>query len=819
MAVITNNGDISLTTANAWRGFDAGGLVTSVGTTITVGTAYTTSPNFTLTNTKVTDGVLVTCAQSSSASGTFTVELFDGTNILATVTVNATSLPGTTGSQTSWVFFKWDATYTSTGLTTLAVRVKCSVANSVQMLGASSTSMAKRIRITDNATAAAADQLEICSELNSASGRVNRTVTMNSTATTIYGAVNVYSGATFAYGNTASTAYIFKTAGILTIDRGGTFTIGTSGASIPSTSTAELFFSNSTNVDFGLLVSDGGTFTTHATAKTKYQLLNADYASGTTITLDGTPTGWKNGDTLGFASTTLTNTQFESKTLGADVSTTSGTLSSGLANAHGGTSPVQAEVINLNRYVRIHGTSTSLQAYARFQDAAIISCTNSEFYNFGSNTINKRGIDIQTNTGSCALSGCSFHDFVVSGSQSGLITTDANHVTITDCVYYNISRGACEVSATTNTDITITGSVIIGAGVQGVNGIGLSDMGFTGGFSGHRISSCNGNGIGLNESSIPGFSISDCNIHSNAGDAISLTGQIIPTLSLSNCSLWRSNGSGINLNQYCDSWTIDTLTTFGNSTAGISIGSGGAMRSFVVKSWTSNAGVTLTQPVALSVSAGHVVDTIFESCSFGATTAHTTGDLSAGTVSFWDCDFRNCTFASTTEISGQTSMARGSRIGSSKHDGTVATHKTWRRYGTHSYDTTRYGTASPAVKITPNTAGSNYVWPIPMIACVDNGDTVTINVKVRKSNVTSADGFANDGATYNGSQPKLYVRANAAVGITSDTLIDTCTSAADGAFETLTGTTGTVTDDGALEFYVICDGTAGTIWVDDWSAT
>jgi hypothetical protein len=94
---------------------------------------------------------------------------------------------------------------------------------------------------------------------------------------------------------------------------------------------------------------------------------------------------------------------------------------------------------------------------------------------------------------------------------------------------------------------------------------------------------------------------------------------------------------------------------------------------------------------------------------------------------------------------------------------------------------------------------------------VDDGGTITINAYVRKS-------ATGDGAAYNGNQPRLIVRANPVAGITTDTVLDTMTVGT-GTWEQLTGTTAAVDADGALEFYVDCDGTAGWINVDDWTVT
>lgn len=53
-----------------------------------------------------------------------------------------------------------------------------------------------------------------------------------------------------------------------------------------------------------------------------------------------------------------------------------------------------------------------------------------------------------------------------------------------------------------------------------------------------------------------------------------------------------------------------------------------------------------------------------------------------------------------------------------------------------------------------------------------------------------------------------------AAGITADTVLATATVSSVGAFETISGTTATVSDNCILEFAVDCDGTTGWINVD-----
>jgi hypothetical protein len=94
------------------------------------------------------------------------------------------------------------------------------------------------------------------------------------------------------------------------------------------------------------------------------------------------------------------------------------------------------------------------------------------------------------------------------------------------------------------------------------------------------------------------------------------------------------------------------------------------------------------------------------------------------------------------------------------------------------------------------------------------GSLVTVSVKVRCSVLA-------DGVAYNGNRPRLVMAYNRAATVQAvDTVLATATLAANGAFETITGTIPTaLIDNAAVSFYVDCDGTAGWVNVDTWKVT
>jgi hypothetical protein len=83
---------------------------------------------------------------------------------------------------------------------------------------------------------------------------------------------------------------------------------------------------------------------------------------------------------------------------------------------------------------------------------------------------------------------------------------------------------------------------------------------------------------------------------------------------------------------------------------------------------------------------------------------------------------------------------------------------------------------------------------------------VNISAYVRKS------------AAYTGSAPRLMQRANPAIGVLVDTVIDTHSAAAD-TWEQLSGTTAAASEDGVCEFFVDCDGALGIVYADDWATS
>lgn len=820
MATLISIATGSFTAAGTWGVCDTTALLDSEAGSTASTTSYVYSSTFT-PGVITTDGIAVKIAsRTSGATGTMSVELFNNTGSLsvATVTINATDLDNLQSSA-GWVFFKFSSSQLLLAATAYKIGFKTSVSATVSLFRDSTAgNWARQLRTTTTAAPAASDTILTLGELTGAGTGNDITVTMDNTATTSFGSITpvtalcVGKRATMTFGTTASTNYYLKYKGLFAVYSSGTLNIGTSGTRMPSTSTAVLEMDSATNVDTGLNIFPGGIFNAYgATMSFVSALLTADAAAAATSLTTSVSTGWKNGDVVALAATTRTSTQTESKALGADASGTSiGTIAA-LTNAHSGTSPTQCEIVNLNRNVKIRGISTSLQGYCVFQTTSAVNCSYVEFYQLGSATASKRGIDCTTTTGSCSITFCSLHDFTVASSISfNASGASGNGFTFSNNVTYSNANIHFSIAATTNTTWTADTNVFLKTTDVGANVVVLADIGgvFTNNI---MVGSNSGAGLVLNEASSAIGTISGNTIHSNGGVGISLSqSNTVGTISTS--TIWRNNSAGISCVATQSGITISTATLFGNLTQ--SILPIGIINLINV---TSNGDTTFSTASGI----GGVVSMFAQmiNCDFSSTsgikTAHTQDFNSGGNV-ITQVKTNNCKFGAATTWTGQSTSAAESFITFQKFNQTAGSHKTFKAYGTLSIDTTIYDT-TPSLRLTPNTAATKLQSGLtPYLGTIQipvaSGSTLTPAVKVRESVV-------GDGTAYNGARARLIVLRNDAAGITANTVLATATAASNGAFESISGTTAAVTDDAVLSFIVDCDGTTGWVNVDTWSVT
>ncbi len=519
-------------------------------------------------------------------------------------------------------------------------------------------------------------------------------------------------------------------------------------------------------------------------------------------------TGWADNDVIAIASTDRTNTHCERAVLNGAASGTALTLDGGegsdggLEWGHMGTSPLQAEVINLTRTILVTSNVTTVVGYVNIATTATVDIDWCEFSYLGENATNKRGIDISTTTGSCSINRCSLHDF-----EDGGIYTNGNwnNVTLSNNVLYNCTntasvQGSVFLTATTGTTITVTANIVMRSGSIGFN---VNDGGmatFTDNVSigsaadGFRFSDTAPTALG---------DYSGCKAHSNASFGINFQGaggQIIAS-----ATSWRNNGAGIAYSGMSRGCVVNTATVFGNSSYNINPNS---CRKCVLRDCTANGGdVFVTIGGVYNAGQGTSTELLVEGGSFGATTGHSTADIYvAAQASQYAWVFRNVTLASATEInkSGWSipSLAdAGAFVSIQRKDQTDDVHITHTPYGTIEYDASTGNPTAPSIKLTPSSATYKLECVVALAKIADGG-TKTISADVLET------------AAYNGLAPRLRYRRDAALGFAADATLDTH-AMVDDTWETLTGATAAAQDDGAVEVYVDCDGTAGLVRIDN----
>lgn len=813
MARLLSSATGNFTSSSTWSTSDATALLDSNAGNTALTTSYVASSSFSPGAITI-DGIAIKIAsRAASPTGTISIELYNaslGASVSGTeVTLNVSDIDlGATAALGGggWYFFKFASPVLLLVATNYQVRAKTSSTAQVNLFrDATANNWSRQLRTTTNATPGANDVLDVIGEHTGAGTGNSFTVTMNETATTDYGAIKISKRGTLQFGTTASTNYYLKTSGVMDVYSGGTLNIGTSGTPIPSSSSAILEFDSTTVAEFGLEARAGAIVNFYGASKTVKAKLAADAsASATSITSD-VSTGWLSGDEIAIASTSRTATEAEKKTMSGNASGTSIPIAA-LTNAHSGTSPTQGELANLTRNVKLRGISGTNSGYVNIAATATVYFQYAEFYQIGSSTASKRGIDAITTTGVFDMQYCSVHDCTNATSIAiNLNSASGTGIVVSHNVLYGNVSGITSAGASAKTfDDDLIIRCTAGAGFSLTNTLDLVS----------NVVSTSNTGVGFSLAyNAPIALLSNITAHSNSTDGILM---VSPIGSISNLTSWRNNSNGIpiTLSTHGD-LTVDGITAFGNLTDNMNFPTASGTGIYLFKNVTLNAGSTLTCPVGITLPGTLAVDAlIFENSSFGVTTSHSTGDVSVTGVLSARVLFSNCTFGSTTEVAGQGNVANGyffKGIGSQKHDATNGNHKTWEKYGTITIDTTFYKTASPSARTTPTSASNKQMSGIKSVA-VASGSTVTASVWVRES-------VSGDGTDYNGNRARLMLRRNAAMGITSDTLIATASSSSEGAWEQISGVTGTVTDDGVLEFYVDCDGTTGWINIDDWLFT
>lgn len=828
MANLIQRANLNLAAGN-FNAVEAGAnsfINSEAGTTDTT-TSYVYDTACTITNLDVMNGIAL-LLQRLGTTGTFSVALSDDAGVSATreVTVNCSDLP----TERSWVFFKFGSTLTGDGGADYRVGIKSSTATQVRVYGDGSR-RSRAIALDATAVAGAADVLFIVGEWTGAGAGSDFTVTMDQTAATDYGAIIIGQRGILNWGTTAATNYLLRTSGIMKIFSGGSYRQGTVATPIPRNSTAILEFDCASATEFGMEVYGGDVVVqglSRASGKNVISCkLNTDEAAAQTVLGVDTDTGWLSGDEIGIGSTTRTSSERELEALSGDAAATTITIAAGLSFAHSGTSPTQAEIYLLTRNCKIRATNVSFPTYILFDRTCTFDIDWCEFRFLGANTANERGIqfgDSNTFLGTGSIKFFSFRD----SRMIGWFGASVNNVTLEDFVCYDCLSQFLQGVIYVNNGTSGLNNIIRRGCVLGFHASADSyafrfeDNNFT--LEDLTVSSwgaANG-AIFMAEatsvaSGIP-WLIDGLDIHSCGSVGLVFNSNRTGFGTFRDFRIWRNTSYGCYVNQaVLFDMVFEDGIFFGNGTRNFLVFGVAAIYGCLFKDVDMSGDSTFGTPIGVEVTGNGATAAAtswrFLNCNLGVASgifvAHSTCDiLFSFSVSVATWTLINTKLGSAVEIDDyDLFLTNDSYVVSMNHDQSVA-HKGWLRNGLVQYDTSIFPFGQ---KLTPTSAS----WKIDtsiripgrgFLVPVDSGQAATITAQVQK-----------DGS-YNGNQPRLVARANPAIGIMNDTVLDTMTVGAS-TTEVLSGATIAVTAKGVVEAFVDVDGTAGNAFVGAFNAS
>ena len=806
------------TAAATWALVDATSLSDSQTGNQALTTTFVSSAAF-MPGAITIDGIAIKVAsRTTSPTATISVRLAIAGVAVAgtTVTINVSDIPddvGTAGSShigcsIGWVFFKFGANVTLVAATNYTLQVSTSANTHANVFHSGvGGNWSRMLRTTTTQAPVAGDVMFIGGEWTAAATKTDRTVTYNETAATDYGSANINlasigisKGGTLASAVTASTTYILRLSGLIQNWLEGIVTLGTSGSPMPGTSLLRIEFDCAADGDFGIV--NYGSWTDYGSPRTSGKnvvrtLLTADAAVAATGLTVADDTGWLSGDEIAIAPT-LTFTGGELRTLTGNAGASSLAVGA-LTNAHDGDAPneTQADVVLLTRNVRYTTVSSSFYGYAVHRAGTWASAW-SEFTYIGTTTPSKSGFT--WDNAAAATATFTFCALTRARRIFAYVTAASTTCTFTDCVAWDLGQtqvgGIYEQSSGLAGMLTLTRCTLIGDGAGAARGAFCQGADFV-----LRIDATNIAGMG----SIVVFAQSGATLwmtnssiyQSNESSGVVFLSTSSTGARIHGSRFWR-NGNIINVG--VDAEVLD-CEFYGNSGYGIQIlGNGGQSR---IVNCTFNGQTSFASPSAISVSGGSRA--ALDNCSFGVASGDrialsAAGIALASVLSY--LTLTNCVF-NGTQFSG--APAPGSFIAQQDEDGVVATHTTRQYgYGTASIETTVVGDASPSLELAPENAYREFRSPL-FTKQINSGQTATFSARVRKT------------AAYNGNAPRLVLVANGSIGVSTDDVLQTHAAAAD-TWETLTGAMAApATQDGVIGVWVACDGTAGSVFVDDVS--
>lgn len=470
---------------------------------------------------------------------------------------------------------------------------------------------------------------------------IDQDITVGADTTTA--AINIASGGKLQLLYTAAADYTLTLKGDMTVS--GTLEIGTVANPIPSTRKFYLKTNYSASLadgEFGLKIQTGGTCTIQGASMTDRALLAANAAAAATSLTTDVSTGWKLNDVIGIASTSRTYTECETRTLSADASTYTLTVPA-ITYAHSGTSPTQAELINLTRNILITSYNTTYEGYIVFETTSIVDIDWAEFSYLGYNATDKYGLVIKTTTGSFNLNRCSLHDFL--GTNVSCVRTtggSVNNVTISNNVlWWGGSYRGIYIPVTSGNNVTLDNNILMYG--TGSYGFFFDDAGFT--CTNNTTVGIYNYSFYMNEAADLG-TFTGNTAHSNGGIGIYIGGAV-RNGTLSNLTVWRNNNTGLYICGY--NLTVSNSTAFGNASYNIRVD---GSHSVTLDTVTANGDTSFATTYGVTSGYTTVRKVKLTGCNFssvsGIKTAHTNSDVYVYASTSNQIDVVSSTMAAST---------------------------------------------------------------------------------------------------------------------------------------------------------------------------
>jgi len=758
------------TTASTWS--LVGNLSDSEALSTSVTTSQQNGASFTPGAITV-DGISIKIStRVLSPTGTVVVVLRNvtaGANVTGTtVTLDVADLPYVISSTTNeggWVFFKFSSSVLLLAATNYSVGLSTSSASQISAWCSSGTVWSYLLRTTTTQAPVALDVLHIMGEHTGGGTGNDITVTMDSTVATDYGAgtdnvvaLTVSKRGTLTYGVVAVTNYVLRLSGDAIVYNGGTFNIGTTGVPVPRDSTAVLEFDCVAAGGMGFILRNGHTLSMQGLSRSVGKniiacKLNTDEIIGQTVLGVDTDTGWLSGDSIAIAKTSRASAvETEQRTLSANANASDMTISAGLTFAHSGTTPTQGDVILLTRNVIFRAVSTSLVTYLNSSNTGSIDVDWATFTNIGANISGKRGLVLQTTTGSCSIQYSTIQNTLayglnISGGISDNITFAYN-----TCYLLNTSAVSnipfMRVDATTGTtSINISYNYFLNIALNAASAFAFdfNDVGFT--FSNNVVNLIQ-TGIGLYYNQANGVvgNHSNNTIYGSRASGAMIgqnTGVLIGGGSLDGFVAWNNGGVAIRLASGSSNFTINDAVLRGNTATNMELSGGHASLTVNRLISSGNIGATAT---GLNLAAGSALSgLVFNDCSFGVAsgtfTAHTQ-DI-AGSITHVEALFNNCLFGSSTLIISASSFSETSILKFHKFQQNENRHRWYTKFGIAQAtgvgltDTTVRTSGSLGLRIAPTDSATGFSWSFKIPARV--GKAVSVLGFIRKNAAFGTD--------------------------------------------------------------------------------